>query len=104
MKFNQLSITLLILFFFTSQTETFADSRPSDKVQVLMGTHGGSKCTVGPQLPHGSICPSPQTSHGGHAGYKENQPIRGFGQLHVTGTGWGRYGQMLLSPSVASRP
>lgn len=98
MKFNQLSITLLILFFFTSQTETFADSRPSDKVQVLMGTHGGSNCTVGPQLPHGSICPSPQTSHGGHAGYKENQPIRGFGQLHVTGTGWGRYGQMLLSP------
>lgn len=98
MKFNQLSIALLTLFFFTSQTETFADSRLSDKVQVLMGTHGGSNCTVGPQLPHGSICPSPQTSHGGHAGYKENQPIRGFGQLHVTGTGWGRYGQMLLSP------
>lgn len=98
MKFNQLSITLLIIFFFTSQTESFADSRPSDKVQVLMGTHGGSNCTVAPQLPHGSICPSPQTSHGGHAGYKENQPIRGFGQLHVTGTGWGRYGQMLLSP------
>ena len=98
MKFNQLSIALLTLFFFTSQTETFADSHPSDKVQVLMGTHGGSNCTVGPQLPHGSICPSPQTSHGGHAGYKENQPIRGFGQLHVTGTGWGRYGQMLLSP------
>lgn len=73
-------------------------SAQSDKVEMLMGVRGGSNCVVGPQLPHGSINPSPQTDHGGHGGYKENQPIRGFGQLHVSGTGWGRYGQLLLSP------
>ena len=27
-------------------------------------------------------------------------PIRGFGQLHVSGTGWGKYGQVFLSPQV----
>lgn len=23
-----------------------------------------------------------------------------FGQLHVSGTGWGKYGQMLISPQI----
>lgn len=70
----------------------------SEYVQMLMGVRGGSNCVAGPQVPHGSVNPSPQTSHGGHGGYQENQPVRGFGQLHVSGTGWGRYGQILLSP------
>lgn len=76
----------------------------SDKVEVLMGVRGNSNCVVGPQIPHGSINPSPQTNHGGHGGYKENQPIRGFAQLHVSGTGWGRYGQLLLSPQRGFNP
>lgn len=95
---KQLFVALLTLLCITIKASAQDNNHLSDKVQVLMGTHGGSNCTVGPQLPHGSICPQPQTIHGGHAGYKENQPVRGFGQLHVTGTGWGRYGQLLLSP------
>lgn len=47
-----------------------------------------------------SVNPSPQTPGGGNDGYDPLQPIRGFGQLHVSGTGWGRYGQILLSPQV----
>ena len=65
-----------------------------------MGTYGIGNCIVGPQLPHGSINPSPQTANGGHGGYVVGQPIRGFGQLHVSGTGWSRYGQILLSPQI----
>ncbi len=72
----------------------------ADKVDMWMGTYGAGHCVVGPQLPHGSVNPSPQTAHGGHAGYVPDQPIRGFGQLHVSGIGWGRYGQVLLSPQT----
>ena len=60
----------------------------------------GSNCVIGPQLPFSSINPSPQTPEGEHDGYAANQPIRGFGQLHVSGTGWGKYGHFLLSPQI----
>ncbi len=70
------------------------------QVDIRMGLIGGSNCNVGPQLPHGSIAPGPDTPDGGHSGYRPDRPIRGFSQLHVSGTGWGQYGQMLLSPQV----
>ncbi len=60
----------------------------------------GSNCVIGPQLPFASINPSPQTPEGEHDGYAPNQPIRGFGQLHVSGTGWGKYGHFLVSPQI----
>ena len=77
---------------------------PADQVDMRMGTYGAGHCVVGPQLPHGSINPSPQTANGGHGGYVTGQPIRGFGQLHVSGTGWSRYGQILLSPQTGFNP
>lgn len=58
----------------------------------------GSNCVIGPQLPYGSINPSPQTEAGGTDGYHPDRPIRGFGQLHVSGTGWSSYGHFLVSP------
>lgn len=60
----------------------------------------GNNCVIGPQLPFASINPSPQTPNGEHDGYEHGQPIRGFGQLHVSGTGWGKYGHFLLSPQI----
>jgi len=56
-----------------------------------------SNCVVGPMLPYGSINPSPQSQKGTSDGYKPTEPIRGFGQLHVSGTGWPTYGNFLLS-------
>lgn len=76
----------------------------ADKVDMLMGNRGSSNCVIGPQLPHGSVNPSPQTPEGENDGYDPGQPIRGFGQLHVSGTGWGRYGQILLSPQRGFDP
>lgn len=90
-----LSLECCILQFSFAQRVT---NNLADEVCMFMGVRGLSNCVIGPQLPHGSINPSPQTSQGGHGGYKEGQPIRGFGQLHASGTGWGRYGQILLSP------
>lgn len=69
-------------------------------VDLFMGVQGFSNCVIGPQLPHGSVNPSPQTPNGHHDGYDPNEPIRGFGQLHASGTGWGRYGQVFVSPQI----
>ncbi|MBE6216860.1 MAG: alpha-mannosidase [Bacteroidales bacterium] len=57
-----------------------------------------SSCVIGPQMPYGSIAPSPQTEKGSMDGYHPDYPIRGFGQLHVSGTGWSSYGHFLISP------
>ncbi|WP_300699787.1 GH92 family glycosyl hydrolase [Bacteroides sp.] len=61
-----------------------------------------NNCVIGPRLPYGSIYPSPQTPNGGMDGYHPESPIRGFGQLHVSGTGWGAYGHFLVSPQVGT--
>lgn len=61
-----------------------------------------NNCVIGPRLPYGSIYPSPQTPNGGMDGYHPDHPIRGFGQLHVSGTGWGAYGHFLISPQVGT--
>lgn len=73
---------------------------PVSLVDLRMGVAGGSNCVIGPQVPHGSVNPSPDTPDGSHDGYHPDRPIRGFSQLHVSGTGWGQYGNMLLSPQV----
>jgi predicted alpha-1,2-mannosidase len=73
---------------------------PVDEVNLYMGVRGNSNCVIGPQMPHGSVNPSPETLNGGQGGYKEGQPVREFTQLHVSGTGWTRYGQIMLSPQI----
>ena len=74
---------------------------PVDFVDNRLGTYNdGSNCVIGPQLPFGSINPSPQTPNGSHDGYNPDKPIRGFGQLQVSGTGWGKYGQIFVSPQI----
>lgn len=70
-------------------------------VDSRIGTYfDASNCVIGPQLPFGSINPSPQTPNGSMDGYNPFEPIRGFGQLHVSGTGWGKYGQIFISPQI----
>lgn len=100
MKTRTLGVCLLLLI----NVSFIKGQSLADKVDMWMGTYGAGHCVVGPQLPHGSVNPSPQTANGGHAGYVPDQPIRGFGQLHVSGIGWGRYGQVLLSPQVGFNP
>jgi predicted alpha-1,2-mannosidase len=74
---------------------------PVDYVNPFIGVLDEvSYCTIGPQLPFGSVTPGPETPEGAHDGYSPDQPIRGFAQLHVSGTGWGKYGQFLVSPQI----
>ena len=96
MKNNILFPALLLLTSLISNASTSL----VDHVNMFMGVRGNSNCVIGPQLPHGSVNPAPQTPNGGQNGYDENDLIRGFGQLHVSGIGWARYGQVFLSPQI----
>ena len=70
-------------------------------VNPWMGVRGVGNTVLGPQLPWGSVNPSPDTEAGYTAGYNPDKKIRGFSQLHVSGTGGpGKYGQFLLSPQI----
>lgn len=93
------TITAAAILLLTSIV-SHADSGLADMVDMFMGVRGNSNCVIGPQLPHGSVNPSPQTPAGGQNGYDEHDLIRGFGQLHVSGIGWARYGQVFLSPQT----
>lgn len=99
---------LLLFISFMGFQYSFAQQskkQPVDYVDNFIGVRDkNSSCILGPQLPNGSISPSPQTAPGNVNGdmdcYVMGQPIRGFGQLHVSGTGWGKYGQVFISPQV----
>lgn len=75
---------------------------PADCIDPRIGVMDdrNSNCVIGPRLPYSSISPSPQTPGGGADGYAPGKPITGFGQLHVSGTGWSSYGHFLVSPQT----
>ena len=61
----------------------------------------GSATSAGPTCPNGSIHPSPETLEKDNGGYYRNQPIIGFGQAYVSGSGGVKcYGNYLLAPMV----
>ena len=100
--------SLLLLAFIVSSSGSLSSAQslrqpePADIVDPnigVLGTGDGS-AVIGPTLPHGSVHPSPDTAAGGQAGYRSDKPIRGFSQLHASGTGWGEYGNLLLSPQI----
>lgn len=75
--------------------------RLAQYVNPWMGVKGVGNTVPGPQVPWGSVNPSPDTEAGYTGGYNPNKKIRGFSQLHVSGTGGpGKYGQFLLSPQI----
>lgn len=61
----------------------------------------GCATSAGPTLPSGSIHPSPETLEKDNGGYTRNQPIVGFGQAYVSGSGGTKcYGNFLVAPMV----
>ncbi len=93
-------IAILVFLFIESKGQN--STYPVQYVDPFIGVNDEkvSNCVIGPQLPFGSINPSPQTIDGWMDGYSPEQPIRGFGQLHASGTGWGKYGMGFFSPQI----
>ncbi len=74
---------------------------PTDYVDTLFGV--GSATSAGPTMPAGSVHPSPETLEKDCGGYLREQPIIGFGQAFVSGSGGTKcYGNYLLSPTVGN--
>ena len=99
--------SLVFILLFLSQYG-FSQNNKKDLVDYVDNFIGvrdvNSSCVIGPQLPNAGINPSPHTPGGNNKYdmdcYVIDQPIRGFGQLQVSGSGWGKYGQIFLSPQV----
>ena len=72
---------------------------PIEYADPLFGV--GSATSAGPTLPTGSIHPSPETLEKDCGGYTRNQPIIGFGNAYVSGTGGLKcYGNFLIAPTL----
>lgn len=103
MSYNKLYLQAVLFCFCFVTLNAQQPKQLVDYVNNYIGVVDGldaSNCVIGPQLPFASISPGPQTRNGGNDGYSPDEPIRGFGQLHVSGTGWGTNGQIFLSPQI----
>lgn len=69
-------------------------------VNLRYGVDNEGNTVIGPQRPNASVNPAPDTKGGQHSGYFTGNDIRGFPQIHACGTGYGKYGQFLLSPQI----
>lgn len=73
----------------------------TDYIDVRLGSTGASHTLIGTQRPNASVNPGPDTEPMNNCtGYEATGKIRGFSQMHVSGTGVGKYGQVLLSPQI----
>ena len=85
----------------TKQEQTEQDLAKYINMSIGSVSDNGSNTVYGPQRPNASVNPSPDTNpQNGCTGYKADGQIRGFSQIHVSGTGVGKYGQFLVSPQV----
>lgn len=76
-------------------------------VNPFIGTGGHGHTFPGPVVPNGMIQPSPDTriyqwdACSGY--YHEDSTINGFSHTHLSGTGCGDYGDVLLMPTVGKQ-
>lgn len=67
----------------------------------FIGADGGGNTVPGAAIPFGFANPSPDTLQHDTSGYDSRQPIIGFSQTHVSGTGGaGKYGNFRITPKV----
>lgn len=69
-------------------------------VNLRYGVDNEGNTVIDPQRPNASTTPAPDTQGDSHSGYFSGNDIRGFSQIHASGTGYGKYGQFLLSPQI----
>lgn len=71
-------------------------------VNPMIGSQGYGNIFIGPSVPFGMVKPGPDCGNGdSNSGYQPgtNDPVIGFSQVHVSGTGGGpKYGNIQLMP------
>ncbi len=71
-------------------------------VDPFLGSAGGGNVFPGATLPFGMLKAGPDTGdNSANSGWTPDQPINGFSQTHVSGTGGGaKYGNILVQPTT----
>jgi predicted alpha-1,2-mannosidase len=71
-------------------------------VDPFLGSDGGGNVFPGATVPFGMLKAGPDTgSNSANSGWTPDQPINGFSQTHVSGTGGGaKYGNILVQPTT----
>lgn len=89
----------LLLIFAACCVGAMAQS-PASYVDPRIGSEGLGRAYIGPTVPYGMIKPSVDAVSMPNSGWAPMpQPILGFAQTHVSGTGGGqKYGNILLMP------
>lgn len=93
--------TLLLLILFLTQMPVWADHRDlAGWVDPRIGSVGLGRTFVGPSMPFGMVKPGPDCLSMPNAGWAPMpEPVKGFSQTHVSGTGGGqKYGNVLIQP------
>ena len=100
-----LGLGLLLFSSCTNSSET--QLQYSDFVNPFIGTGGHGHTFPGAVVPHGMIQPSPDTriyEWDACSGYHySDSTINGFSHTHLSGTGCGDYGDILLMPTVGKQ-
>lgn len=93
---------LLILFFLLSVCSQIVAQKPVDYVDPLIGSGGHGHVFVGASVPFGAVQVGPSNFYKGWdwcSGYNyQDSVIIGFPQLHLSGTGIGDLGDILIMP------
>ena len=96
MKKNSIFVCLTLLlqcFCLNAQNHRFVDP--------MIGSEGLGNVFIGPSCPYGMIKPGPDNDLNANSGFTTDmkQPIYGFSQVHVSGTGGGaKYGNVSIMP------
>jgi predicted alpha-1,2-mannosidase len=76
---------------------------PLAEVDPFLGVDNDGNTVPGAKVPFGFANPSPDTLRDVTSGYISSEPIIGFSQTHVSGTGGGgKYGNFRITPQVGA--
>src|ERR1700733_13111205 len=94
------SLPILIALFLSMPTASQAQH--ARLVDPFLGADGGGNTFPGATLPFGMLKAGPDTgNNSANAGWTADQPVNGFSQTHVSGTGGGpKYGNVLVQPTI----
>lgn len=95
---------LLAIFFAIGFLMTMAQDY-SRYVDPRIGSEGLGRTFPGPCMPYGMAKPGPDAVSMPNAGWAPMpEPVKGFSQMHVSGTGGGqKYGNILIQPFLDAR-
>lgn len=96
---------LIILFLSTIAISVSAQSL-TGYVDPRIGSEGDGRTFIGPSAPFGMVKPGPDAVSMPNAGWAPMpEPVKGFSQTHVSGTGGGqKYGNVLIQPIKSLSP